>query len=187
MDSTKILQRLRPIVLFLIVIWAIELINQLTGHALNPAFGLEPRRVAGLIGVPAMPLLHGGLSHILANTLPLAVLGAIGVMVAPKRFATASVVIVIVSGLAVWLLARSGLVVGASGLVFGWFGFLVTLGILERSARAIAGSVAVVVIYGGMIWGVLPQSDIRISWEAHLFGALAGAATAWMFKPRVAS
>ncbi|MEM7189492.1 MAG: rhomboid family intramembrane serine protease [Pseudomonadota bacterium] len=181
---TDLIQRLRPLLLFLAAIWVIELVNQIAGHRLNNAFGLEPRRFVGLIGIPAMPFLHGGISHIVSNTLPLAILGAIGLMVAPRRFAAASVVIVIVSGLAVWLLARSGIVVGASGLIFGWFGFLVTLGILERSPRAIAGAVAVVLIYGGMVWGVLPQEDMRVSWEAHLFGALAGGATAWLFKLR---
>ena len=165
--------------MFLIAIWVIELVNQLVGHRLSQSLGLAPRRIDGLIGIPAMPFLHGGVNHAISNTLPLGVLGAIGLLVAPHRFWTASVVIVLVSGLAVWVLARSGVVVGASGLIFGWFGFLVTLGAIERSPRAIAVAVVVLVVYGGMIWGVLPQDNVRISWEAHLFGALAGALAAW--------
>ena len=86
-----------------------------------------------------------------------------------------SIAIVIVSGLAVWIMARPGIVVGASGLIFGWFGFLLALGALERSTRAIIGAVLVIVFYGGMIWGIFPKSGVRISWEAHLFGAIAGA------------
>ncbi|MEM6663657.1 MAG: rhomboid family intramembrane serine protease [Pseudomonadota bacterium] len=184
MNSALVLQRIRPLVVFLALIWAIELVNQLLGHGLNSTFGLRPRSITGLIGIPAMPLLHGGLGHIIANTFPLAILGTIGLMVAPRRFIAASFVIVLISGLAVWVFARGGVVVGASGLVFGWFGLLVALGVLERSLRAILGAVIVIVIYGGMIWGVLPQQSVQVSWEAHLFGALAGAAAAWIFKIR---
>jgi membrane associated rhomboid family serine protease len=126
-----------------------------------------------------MPFLHGGVGHAAANTLPLLVLGAIGMAVAPRRFLAASLAIVLVSGLAVWLVGRPNSIhIGASGLVFGWFGFLLTLGFAERSLRAILGSVIVMALYGGMIWGALPRLGTTISWEAHLFGALAGAGIA---------
>ena len=89
------------------------------------------------------------------------------------------------TGLAVWLLARPGTVhVGASGLVFGWFGFVVALGVLERSVRAIAGAVLVLLIYGGMVWGMLPNQGVQISWEAHFFGAVAGALIAWALRDK---
>lgn len=182
MQRSDILLAIRPILLLIAAIWAIEGINQLLGHQLNQWFGLLPRSVPGLIGVPAMPFLHGGVGHALANTLPLLVLGGIGVAVAPQRFGLASAVIVVVSGLAVWLLARPAIVVGASGLIFGWFGFVVALAVLERSFRALAGAVAVIVLYGGIVWGVLPTQGNNVSWEAHLFGALAGAATAWWLR-----
>lgn len=181
MSPVALYNSIRPILILLTVIWIIEIVNQMIGHRLNMWFGLEPRRMEGLIGIPAMPLLHGGFGHLGANTLPLLILGGIGLFVAPERLWIATLWIVIASGLAVWLLARGGTVVGASGLIFGWFGYLVTLGALERSFRAVAGAVIVIAIYGGMIWGVLPQSDVRISWEAHFFGAVAGAVAAWMF------
>jgi len=183
MINDSFLIKIRPILMLLAVLWVIELVNQLLGHRLNQAFGLEPRRLLGLIGVPAMPFLHGSFAHLMANSLPLGVLGAIGVLVAPRRFRTASLVIVVASGIAVWIFARDGIVVGASGLIFGWFGFLVTLGVIERSIRAIAGAVVVIVLYGGMIWGVLPQ-QVGISWEAHLLGALAGGWSAWILRLR---
>ena len=186
MSSDEILRTIRPILILIIAIWVIEIVNLVLGHRLNLWFGLEPRKIAGLIGVPAMPLLHGGIEHAAANTIPLIVLGGIGIAVAPRRFWRASLAIVLVSGLAVWVLARSGIVVGASGLIFGWFGFLLALGAIERSFRAIAGAVVVIVIYGGMIWGVFPQSGVRVSWEAHLFGAFAGAMVAYWGRSRAA-
>lgn len=184
MSTENILRALRPICMLILAIWIIEVINLLMGHSLNQWFGLRPRSVSGLVGIPLMPLLHGGIGHLAANTLPLGVLGVIGLVVAPQRFWQASILIVLLSGLAVWIFARGGTVVGASGLIFGWFGFLVTLGILERSGRAIAGAALVILIYGGMIWGVVPQGNVKVSWEAHLFGALAGAVVAYLMQVR---
>lgn len=184
MTPSNLYNIIRPVLILLTVIWIIEIVNQMVGHRLNTWFGLEPRKLDGLIGVPAMPFLHGGFGHLGANSLPLLVLGGIGVFVARERIWISTIWIVLTSGLAVWLLARGGTVVGASGLIFGWFGFLVTLGAIERSFRAVAGAVLVIAIYGGMIWGVLPQSDVQISWEAHFFGAIAGVAAAWMFARR---
>ena len=186
MSGDEILRTIRPILILIIAIWVIELVNLVLGHRLNLWFGLQPRSLSGLVGVPAMPFLHGGIEHAFANTIPLIVLGGIGLAVAPRRFLRASIAIVIVSGLAVWVLARPGIVVGASGLIFGWFGFLLALGAIERSVRAIAGAVVVIVIYGGMIWGVFPQNGVRISWEAHLFGAAAGALVAYWGRARAA-
>lgn len=186
MNTQRLWQQTRPIVALVLAIWGVEMLNQLTGHRLNQWFGLMPRSTGGLIGIPAMPLLHAGIAHAAANTAPLLVLGAIGLAVSPKRFWPASLVIVIVSGLAVWALARPSIVVGASGLIFGWLGFLVTLGVLERSARALLGAFAAMLLYGGTIWGVIPEATGQISWEAHLFGALAGGIAARLFSERPA-
>lgn len=182
MSSSTTLSLMRPLLALVAVIWLLEGVNQVLGHQLNQWFGLLPRSVSGLVGIPAMPLLHGGLGHAAANTLPLLVLGGIGLSVAPRRFWGASVVIVLASGLAVWLFARPAIVVGASGLIFGWFGFLITLGVFERSFRALAGALVVIVLYGGMIWGVFPAQAGNVSWEAHLAGALAGALAARLLR-----
>ncbi|MEO1490745.1 MAG: rhomboid family intramembrane serine protease [Pseudomonadota bacterium] len=181
MKGDDLIAAARPVLILVIVIWCIAAVNLLLGYRLNHWFGLEPRSFAGLIGVPVMPFLHGGIGHAAANTIPLIFLGALGMLVAPQRFPVASVAIVILSGLATWIFARGGAIhVGASGLIFGWFGYLVALGIIERSARALVGTAIVVIFYGGMIWGVLPQGNALISWEAHLFGALAGAGVAFL-------
>ena len=85
--------------------------------------------------------------------------------------------IVVIGGLAVWLFGREAVHVGASGVIFGLVGFLIVRGLYERAVTSLLVSLAVVLLYGGTIWGVLPQ-DEGVSWEAHLFGLIAGAATA---------
>ena len=185
MFRETLLRTVGPVLALVAAIWAVELANQLLGHRLNLWLGLEPRDAGGLVGVPAMPFLHGGFGHAAANTLPLLVLGTIGTAVAPRRFIAASIAIVLVSGMAVWLLGRANSIhIGASGLVFGWFGFLLALGFAEQRPRAILGSFLVMTIYGGMIWGALPRFGTTTSWEAHLFGALTGAAVARYGRPR---
>ncbi len=182
---SKGLRSLRPVLVLVGLLWAIEVANAALGHRPDLWLGLEPRTVHGLVGIPLMPLLHSGFSHLAANTLPVIFLGGLGMVVAPRRFPAATVAIVLGSGLAVWLLGRPHSVhVGASGLIFGWFGYLLALGFLERSARAIAGSVLVIAVYGGMVWGLLPQRGLPVSWEAHVFGALAGVAVAHWQRPQ---
>lgn len=179
----RLLRPFRPVLALLAAIWAIELVNWLLGHRLVPWLGLEPRASAGLIGVPLMPLLHASLEHAAANTVSLAVLGGLGVLVAPRQFVTATILIVLGSGLAVWLLGRPHTVhVGASGLIFGWFGYLLALGFIERSARTIIGSIFVIGVYGGMLWGMLPRFGTEISWEAHFFGVLIGICVACVLR-----
>jgi len=105
-------------------------------------------------------------------------------MVAPTRFFDATLIIILLGGLMVWLMARGGLRVhvGASGLIFGYLGFVVALGVIERSLRTIVFAASAAVLYGGtMIWGVLPI-DARVSWESHLFGAVAGIAAAYTLR-----
>lgn len=181
--SRDLFDRLQPLIILMALIWAVQVINWIMGQGLNPVLGLAPRQVGGLVGIPFMPLLHGSWSHLIANSAPLAVLGGVGLLLAPRRFVTATIIIVATTGLAVWVFARGGIVVGASGLIFGWFGYLVAAGILERNLREILGAAIALVLYGGMIWGVLPRGD-GVSWEAHLFGALSGAATAWFLRER---
>lgn len=179
------LRTIRPILILVIVIWVAEIVNHLTGRALNHSLGLVPRDAGGLIGIATMPLLHGGIGHAAANTVPLFILGGVALAVAPDRFGIATIAIVIVSGFAVWLLARPGTIhVGASGLVFGWFGYVIALGLIERSARALIGAAVVFLFYGSIIWGAVPQGSLAISWEAHLFGGLAGALIAYLLRNR---
>lgn len=186
MKLRSFLRSFRPLILLLIVIWGVELINWALAYRLNLWLGLKPRSPEGLIGVPLMPFLHASFDHVLANTVPLAVLGALTVIIAPRRFMSAMVAIVLGSGFALWLFARPGTIhVGASGLIFGLAGYLVTLGFLERSVRAILGAIIVIAAYGSMIWGVIPRSGLPISWGTHLLGGLAGVAVAYLQATRL--
>ena len=172
--------RFRWLILLTGAIWAIQIVNMLTLYGLNGIFGLEPRAIDGLPGVPLMPLLHASIMHAASNTPPLLVLGALMTLTAPQRLVPVSAIVVIGGGLAVWLVGRDALHVGASGLIFGWFGYLVARGVVERSLKSLAVAGLVVVLYGTMIFGLLPMQ--RISWESHLFGFIAGIGAAWRLR-----
>ena len=157
---------------FVLIIWIVELVNLVLGHRLN-ILGIFPRTVAGLPGIVLSPFLHLGIGHVLLNTIPFVILGWLVILHGNRVFLEVSVVIILVSGAGIWLLGRSGYHVGASGLIFGYFGFLVGRGWYERSVSSILIAVVTIVLYGGMLWGLLPLRN-GVSWEAHLFGLLAG-------------
>jgi membrane associated rhomboid family serine protease len=113
----------------------------------------------------------------MANTVTLILLGGTVVIFYPKQFLKLSIYIIIIGGAGVWLIGRDACHVGSSGLLFGYFGFLISRGVYERTFSAIILSLMVIIIYGGMIYGILPLSPY-ISWEAHLCGFLAGVVAA---------
>lgn len=155
------------------LIWAVSLYGLYVDRSLAFDLALVPRRIDGLPGILTAPLVHGSFAHLAANTVPLLVLGGMVAVRGVARYLTVTLAVAVLGGLGVWTLARNAAHVGASGLIFGYFGFLVARGYYDRSPGAIAVSVVVAVVYGGMIAGVLPR-DGQVSWEAHLFGLLAG-------------
>jgi len=167
----------------LAVMWGIELLDKIGGRWLElDQFGIVPRRWSGLRGIPLAPFLHTGWTHLAANSLPFAVLGLFVIGRGERTFWAVSAGIVGLGGLAVWLLGRGQTVhVGASGLIFGYFGYLMALGVIERSPAAILRALVVGLFYGSIIWGVLPIHR-GVSWEGHLFGLLAGIAVAWLAR-----
>jgi membrane associated rhomboid family serine protease len=173
------------IVAFVAVLWIIEGVNAVTGDSLIH-LGIIPRTMGGLEGVVFAPFLHGSFDHIAANTLPLLILGFLAAVRGTRRFLVASVIIILVSGLGVWLTAASGSVtVGASGLILGYFGYLLARGLFDHSLVDIAIAVAVAVFYGTLIFAVLPGAS-GISWQAHLFGLVGGVIAAWVQRrPRL--
>ena len=165
---------------FLSVIWAVELLNGFLDHQLS-GWGILPRTTQGLIGIPLSPFLHGSFSHTVANTVPLLVLGGLVGLRGSQTLAGVSLFVVIVGGVAVWGLGRTAIHVGASGLVFGYFGYLLARGWYDRKPSSVLIAVAVLLVYGGLILGVLPTRSF-ISWEAHLFGLIAGLLAARLTK-----
>lgn len=176
--------RLWSLAIFVAALWGIQGLNWLTGYGLNRAFGLIPRQFAGLDGVLGMPLLHGSFAHLASNTPPLVVMGALLALTAGRALVAVNAVIVGLGGGLVWLFGATAIHIGASGLVFGWFGFLVARGLLDRSFVTLAVALSVGALYGSMIGGVLPNQP-GVSWEAHLFGALAGACPAFAIRTEV--
>ena len=177
------------LLIFVAAMWVVFLVNGLLFDGDLNRYGLTPMALpyrflsefelswayfaVSFRGVLLSPLLHGSFSHIVSNTLPLLVLGGLVALRGPKTFVGVSLLIVVLGGLLVWLVGRPAVHIGASGLVFGYFGYLLAQGWYERSFVSIGVAVAVLLLYGGMIFGVLPQSGF-ISWEGHLFGLIAG-------------
>ena len=169
----------------LAAMWAVQLLNWLGGRWLElDHFGIRPRQIGWLPGIALAPFLHAGWGHLAANSLPFLVLGLLVIARGEQRFWMVSAGIVLVGGLGVWLLGRAGTVhVGASGLVFGYVGYLLTAGVVERSFVAVGRAVIVVGLYGTILWGVLPYGP-GVSWEGHLCGLLAGIGMAFLFRPQ---
>lgn len=160
--------------LWLILIADIALPAHLTDY------GIHPRTTEGLLpGLLAAPLLHAGAPHLISNTVPLAVMGTIAALRDWRGMWTALAFALIVSGLGVWLLSPAwSVTVGASGIAFGLFGYLLARGVFIRSLADILISVLIVLVYGSLIWGVLPTQP-HVSWQAHLFGFAGGVLAAF--------
>lgn len=167
---------------FVAFLWLIELARLAFGWDLLP-FGVYPRDAAGSIGILSAPLVHGSWTHLLANTPALLVLGTLLWFGYPRSAFTATAGIWIGSGLGVWLFARESYHIGASGLTHGLLFFLFTIGVLRRDKRAIALSLVVFFLYGGMVFGLVPKEQ-HISFEYHGFGALLGLILAFVLRDR---
>jgi membrane associated rhomboid family serine protease len=153
--------------------WLLEGVDQASGNALDD-LGIRPRTDEGLVGIFVAPWLHGGWAHLLSNTVPFLVLGIVVLLEGWRSWARATLIVLLTSGAAVWLLAPTNSVtLGASGIVFGWLVYLLVRGFFTGSPGQIATGVVVFLFYGGMLLGVLP-SDAGVSWQAHLGGALGG-------------
>lgn len=155
------------------VIWIVSLYGLLVDERLQFALAVQPRKAEGLIGVLGMPFVHGSMTHLFANTVPMLIFGGILMVRGVGYFFKVSLAITVLGGAALWLIGRDSAHIGASGVVFGYFGFLVLRGLYERRLSSLGAALFVIVLYGGMIFGVLPRED-HISWEAHLVGLLAG-------------
>lgn len=164
----------------LLAVVAVELLNLLSLRKLN-GFGIVPREAAGLPGILLSPLLHMDLRHFFANLVPLFILCFAMGRLLPQSFWVITAAIVLGTGLLVWLLASRSNHIGASGLIYGLLGYLVLHGFLADNLLYFAVSIVLLLLYSGLLWGVLPTTA-RTSWESHLFGLAVGLALAW-FHP----
>lgn len=163
------------------LLWGLEVIDWLVFRGGLDQFGVRPRELSGLWGILFAPFLHGGFGHLLANTIPLLVLGFLATTRKKMDFFVVAAGSALVAGVGTWLIGGAGTVhIGASGVIFGFLGFLMGRGVFERSLSSIALSTVVTFFFGGMLWGVLPTVGASISWEGHLFGFIGGVMVASM-------
>ncbi len=143
-------------------------------------YGIRPRTLAGLSGILFAPFIHSGIDHLVANSVSLIILGSVFLSLERKLSVYLLLQIMILGGLGTWLIGRSNYVhIGASGIIYGILGYLLTIGIFKRSFGTIAVSLAVFFLYGGAVWGIFPSGGF-VSWESHLCGLIAGIITARM-------
>jgi membrane associated rhomboid family serine protease len=161
------------------LMWVLEVVDTALDHRLD-RHGIEPRDTDGLDGIVAAPFLHVGFGHLLANTIPLLVMGAVIALEGPLRLIAVTAIVAGVSGAGTWLVAAEGTVhVGASGVVFGYATYLIARGAFNRRLGQIGVGLALAVLWGGaLLAGLEPREGI--SWQGHLFGALGGVAAAAM-------
>jgi len=173
------LRRFVPILLLVAVCWLVFLINNLLLGRHLTQFGIRPRHVSSLLGIIWSPFLHVSFHHLAANTLPFLILGAILCGRSRKEFALVTFAGIILSGGLTWLIGRSAYHVGASGLIFCYFGYLASLAFFQHKIGALLISVICILAYGGLLRGLVPTSA-AVSWEGHLAGFVTGVTLAWL-------
>ena len=177
------------ILTFVALLYVIELIDQLSGDRLDRN-GIRPLTTDGLWGILFAPLLHANWQHLIANTVPMLVLGFLMTLAGLSRFVWATAIVWILGGFGTWLIGNFGSScgptdhIGASGLIFGWLSFLLVFGIFVRRVWDIIIGLAVLFVYGGVLLGALPRLHMcgGVSWQGHLCGAVAGVIAAYLLS-----
>ncbi|MBB5377916.1 membrane associated rhomboid family serine protease [Deinococcus metalli] len=165
-------------------VWGQEVVDSVGFGGRLDAYGIEPRVPGTFWHVLTAPFLHAGFAHLIANTVPLAVLTFMGAVRNVWRFVAALMIIAVLGGALVWLFGRGGSVhLGASELIFGLLAYLLGVGWWERTPVAIGVAALAFALYGGILWGVLPGNPY-VSWESHLFGFVAGLVAALLLHGR---
>lgn len=170
-----------------LVLWVLEAIDTVLLGMLD-RLGIHAQEPLGWVGILFAPFLHAGFGHLIANTVPLLVLGFL-ILVGrggALRMLGATTISGVSSGLAAWVLTPAHtVIIGASGIVFGWLTYLMARGFFARDVKSIVISIAVFFVYGSVLFGVFPTAA-GVSWQAHLGGALGGVLAAWLMHRRAA-
>jgi membrane associated rhomboid family serine protease len=167
---------------FLAVLWVLQIANWADGYRLDTEFGILPEQVSRLPEIFTAPLLHFSWQHIEGNSVPLFVLGVLAAYRSIPRFLLASLIIAVTSGLAVWLFQSGNeLTVGASGLIFGYFGYVLTRGFFDRSLVDIGVGLLAGALYWTILAVALPGTP-GVSWIGHLGGLVGGILAAWLLR-----
>ena len=166
------LQAIKIVFFLVLIIWIVEILNLVLGHPFY-VWGILPRNFDGMTGIVLHPFIHGSLRHTILNSLPLIVLGSFVALEGRKAFLKVTIFIVFAGGLLLWLLGRPSYHVGASLLIFGYFGFVLASAFYKKTISSILIAGTTIFMYGGLIYGIIPV-DNQVSWEGHLFGLIAG-------------
>ena len=187
-NQNNIVKPLIILGVFIALFWGIEIIDFLSGFFWDfDQHGIRPRSINSIDNIFIAPFLHGGFSHVAANSVPFLVLGALIMWRSMRDFWMVTLIVIIISGAGIWLFGGVNTIhLGASGIVFGYLGYLLFLGWFERSPRAIITAVIVGMLYSGVIWGVLPLEE-GVSWQGHLFGFIGGIVCARLLAERARS
>ena len=182
------MSRLFPVFLLVAIMWVLEVADVILPGDLDN-LGIESRETDGLTGIVAAPFLHADFAHLMANTVPFLILGGLVAWRYYERFWAITGVIVVGSGLGVWLVGpTNAITIGASGAVFGYLTFLMAAGVFTRHWVDVLIGLGVLFVYGGLLLGALPFGVAAgVSWQAHLMGALAGVLAAFWFARRPAT
>jgi membrane associated rhomboid family serine protease len=169
---------------FAAVLWVVQVLNAIDDYRLD-RFGVKPREFDGLWGVVTMPFLHSSYGHLLSNTIPVVLIGWVVLLAGASTWAVVSGLVVVGGGLLTWLVAPGDtVIVGASGLVFGWLGYLLARAYFSRRLRWIVVAVLVLVFFGTLLFGLFPSLNSDVSWQAHLCGFAAGIGAGALLHPR---
>jgi len=165
------------------LLYAVEVVDVALGRRLD-AHGLRPREVAGLYGIVTAPFLHSSWWQLTANALPLLLIGWVVLLAGARPFAIATALVAVLGGALTWLVAPTGNILGTSGLIFGWLGYLFGRAYFSRRPMWIIAAIAVAIMFGGLLGGLLPSIGRENSWQAHLCSFVGGVAAAWVLHPR---
>jgi len=171
-------------VIIVAILWIIYLINDIFFGLQWNEYGLHPRDPKGLFGIFTMPFLHGDLSHLFSNSIPLLVLLFSVFYFFHKKSLLILVMTWFIAGILTWVIGTEGVHIGASGIVYALAFFLVTISILKKEPKLMAYSLIIIFLYGSIVWGFFPQlfPDKHISWEGHLAGAITGITLAFFYR-----
>jgi len=171
MEKEKYIKPIKNLLYIIVFLWIVHILSYF--FAINQ-YGIVPRDISGLWGILFAPVLHNDFSHLTANSVSLFILGMFLITLEHRKSYWIIFALIILGGAGTWLIGRSGAVhIGASGVIYGILGYLITRGLFKRDFKSILISLAVFLLYCGMIFGVLPVNS-SMSWESHLCGFISG-------------
>lgn len=166
---------------FIGILWTVFILDGIFIFVRLNYYGIHPRDIIGITGIITSPFLHGGLSHIISNTLPLLLAMTALFGNYPKIAKRVFIYSILLTGFLVWSFARSANHIGASGILYAILTFIFISGFIRKDMQSIGISIVIVFSYGSLIFGIIPNKEY-ISWESHLFGMLSGGFLAWVYR-----